>query len=112
MSEKCQKPTPVPHSESAGERWVRVFKGAHRLLRIPGLLDQRFRVPLAPLGSEKIAAVNMKSTGQARDRIGHRMDDVAPEQLGISLAQRFCARRLDLVAVTPRYSTPKDVVHA
>jgi hypothetical protein len=71
LLQECRKPTPEPHSESAGERCVRLFEGAHRLLRIPGLLDQRFRVPLAPLGNEKIATVNMNSTGQARDRIGH-----------------------------------------
>ena len=80
----------------------------HRLLRVVAAFDQRLRIPFAALGAEEVAAVDVERAGEARDRVGDRMDDVLPERYRVALAQRLCPRRLDFASG----SFPEDIVFA
>src|SRR4051812_33844518 len=92
---------------------VGVIERADCLLRVPRLFDQRFRVPIALLGGEKIATVNMNGPGQARNRVQHRMDDVSPEQHRLTLTQGLGPRSLDLPRVCgAAHAPPENVVLA
>src|SRR5437016_5101216 len=91
---------------------VRFLEEAHVLLQIIAPFVQRLGVPFAAADGKKVAAIDMNGAGQPRYRVGHRMDDVAAERLGIALAKRFCPGRLDPATVGTRYPTPEDVVLA
>src|SRR5262245_10672894 len=92
---------------------VRVFEASDGSLVIPGLLEQCFRVPLAPMrGVEKIPAVDVNGARQPVDRIGRRMDDVAPARLGVVHPERFRGGGVQLAVATVRHAAPADVVLA
>src|SRR5262249_22636997 len=60
---------------------------ANVALGIQGPFQQRLRVPFAPVrGIEKIAAVHVNRPGEARNRVGHGVDDVVSEGLSILFA--------------------------
>src|SRR5882724_11471445 len=85
-----------------------LFEPAYGPFDVPGFLDQRFRIPFAaPTGSEEIAAVDVNSTREPRDRIGHRVNDVVPERLGIALTERLGAGGFDPAAWN---APPENVV--
>src|SRR5215467_12306199 len=63
---------------------VRVLEQLQVLRHVVAGFLQAFRVPLAALGGEKVAAIDVDGAGQPADRIGDRMDDVAAERLGIA----------------------------
>lgn len=50
------------------------------------------RIPLAALGSEEVASIDVDGAGQLVDRINDRMDDVGAERLGIADGQRLGSR--------------------
>src|SRR5216683_5805449 len=58
---------------------VRLLEAAHRALSVGGLLQERFRIPLAAGDAEEVAAVDVDRAGQAWNGIGHRVDDLVPE---------------------------------
>src|SRR4029079_18269582 len=59
------------------------------------MLIKRHRVPFATFGGEEITAIDMDGSGQAVDRVDHRMNDVGAKRYGILFAKRSCARRFD-----------------
>src|SRR5260370_3766864 len=72
-------------------RRVRLLEQPHVLRDIVALLAEGFWIPFAALGGEEVAAIDVDGGAQPRDRVGHRMDDVARERLRIPLAQRLRA---------------------
>ena len=99
-------------SLSARKNCICFFKTANRAFRIERSFQQSFRVPLTPVrGIEEITAVHMNCTGQAENRIGYRVNDVASERRRIPLAQRFGAGSLDLSRAAGQ-TAPEDVVLA
>src|SRR5690242_13711337 len=79
---------------------VRLFEPANGALGVEGPLQQCLRIPFAPAWRiEKIAAIHVNGAGQTRNRVGHRMDDVASEGLGALLAERLGAGSFELAAV-------------
>ena len=66
---------------------------------IAGAFEQRARVPLAAVGVEKIATVNVDRSREPLDRIGNRVDDVAPEQGGVGIGERLRPDRFDVLRV-------------
>src|ERR1043166_1145379 len=102
----------VPAPRSVRKSSVRLFKAADRAFGVERSFRQGFRVPLAPVrGIEEITAVDMDGAGQAGNRIGDRMNDVAPERRRVPRAQRRCAGRLDLARAVGQ-AAPEDVVLA
>src|SRR5262245_22934303 len=98
---------------SSGFCGVRVFEASDGPLGIPGLLEQRFRVPFAPVrGIEEIPAVDVNGARQPVDRIGHRMDDVVPERLGVAHRERLRAGGFQLAVAPAGYAAPEDAVVA
>src|SRR5689334_4106325 len=75
-------------------------------------LEEVFGIPVAALHPVEIAAIDMDGCGQAAERVRHRMDHVAPQRLGASLAQRSGTRRLDQSPRFTLYATAKDIVLA
>ena len=63
---------------------VRCLEHAPVQREVIGPLGERFRIPLAALRAVKIAAIDVDCAGQPRQWVGHRMDDVAPERLGVA----------------------------
>ena len=90
---------------------VRFLEAAHDTLGVVAAFRQGFGVPFAPLGREKVAAIDMDRTGQARNRIGHRVNDVVAERFGVADAQERAAGGLD-PAASVRQTAPEDVVLA
>src|SRR5437868_5200076 len=74
--------------------------------------DERLGVPFAARRRKEIAAIHMNRAGQAVERVGDGVDDVAAQRFGLALAQRLRARRLDLAAGISRQPPPPDVVLA
>src|SRR6266851_5754073 len=91
---------------------VRLLEAAHRALSVGGLLQERFRIPLAAGDAEEVAAVDVDRAGQAWNGIGHRVDDLVPEGRGVLLAQRPRAHRFHLASEAARHAAPEDVVLA
>ena len=73
------------------------------------MLKQGHRVPLAPLGAEKVSTVDVDGTGQPIDRVKNRMDNVVTQRFDVPLAQRFGTNRLDLIWRFPN-TPPENVV--
>jgi len=97
---------------SRREEPVGLLETAHGAVRIERTFHQSFRIPFAPpVGLEEIAAVDVERPGQARDGIGHRMNDVVTEHLGVADRQRLGTGSLHLSGNT-RDTAPKDVVFA
>src|SRR5262245_19011605 len=78
-------------SRGAVER-VYLVEQPHDLRHVVAILLQGLRVPFTALGAEEVSPVDVDGAGQTRDRIGHRVDDVATEGFGVFRRQRFRAR--------------------
>src|SRR5262245_17499832 len=63
--------------------FVEILKCPCRIVR---MLGQGLGVPLAARAGEEVAAVDMDRAGQTRDRVGDRVDDLAPQRHRIALA--------------------------
>ena len=73
------------------------------------MLLKRHRVPLASLGGEKIAAIDVYGACKLIDRIDNGMDDVRAQRLSIHRAQSFRAGCLDFVWRS-FHAPPKHIV--
>src|SRR5713226_3143420 len=106
------KLTSHPEGSAARPDRVGLLEAAHRALSVGGLLQERFRIPLAAGDAEEVAAVDVDRAGQAWNGIGHRVDDLVPEGRGVLLAQRPRAHRFHLASGAARHAAPEDVVLA
>src|SRR6516225_6362508 len=78
---------------------IRFLEKSHSFLHVEALFKESFRVPLAPLGSEVVAAVYMDGAGKSAYRIDDRVDDVGAEWFGIPSRERLGAGGFDLSAL-------------
>src|SRR5690348_12230583 len=74
--------------------------------------EQRFRIPFAARRGEEIPTIDVDGARQSRQRVGHGVDDIAPERLDIPFPQRLRAGGLDAAAILSRHAAPEDVVLA
>src|SRR6516162_5360381 len=91
------------------ETSVGFFEHASGSLTVGAMLKQGHRVPLAPLGAEKVSAIDVDGTSQPIDRVKNRMDNIGTQRFSVPLAQCFGTNRLDLVRRLPN-TPPEDVV--
>jgi len=79
MSQMCDERT-----VSLGSvKCVGLFKELHVLRHIVATLLQGLRIPFTALGGEEVPTVDVNGAGQTGNRIGHRMNDVFTEGVGI-----------------------------
>ena len=90
---------------------VRFFEQASRSLAVRQMFFERERIPLAPLGRKKVAAIDVDGAGELVDRVEDRMDDIVTQRLSIGCAKRLSSRRLDLVRRSTN-TPPEDIVLA
>src|SRR5262245_30731823 len=102
---------PSARQASAAQAGIGLFELAHRPRDVVGLFKQCFGIPFAARLVEKIAAVDVDRSRQARDWIGYRVDDVVAERFRVAFAQGLGACRLQLAARASRPS-PEDIVLA
>src|SRR5262249_17024646 len=99
-----------PLSLALRQGGVCLFEPANGAVGIEGSFQQRLRIPLAPVrGIEEITAVHVNRPGEARNRVGHGMDDVVSERFDIPLAKRLGTGRLH-PASAARDPAPEDIV--
>lgn len=83
------------------------------LCRVIRCLSQSLGIPTAAVGDgEEVSVIDMQRQGQLIQRIGDRMDDVAPQDGDIPLAEGPRASGLDFSAVGLRQPAPEDIVLA
>ena len=75
---------------------VRSVEEVHVLLDVVGLFKQRLVIPLAPLGVEEVAAIDVDGAGQPAQGIVDRVDDIGAKRGDILGAERGRARGADL----------------
>src|SRR5215831_20352917 len=97
-------------SAAASVERVRLLETAHRALAVGRLLEQRLRIPFTSRDAEEVAAVDVDGTGEAGNRVDHRMDHLLSERHGLLLRDRAGAGRLDSGADPVRDAPPEDVV--
>src|SRR5712692_5451097 len=69
---------------SAGSvKGVRLFEQLHGLRHIVAALLKGLWIPFAALGSEEVPTIDVNGAGQPVDRIGHRMNDVFTQGVGV-----------------------------
>src|SRR6266481_5322977 len=99
-------------SRPCGVKTVAFLEQLQCPLHIAWLLQQPLRIPLATRRAEEVTTVYVNSAGQAPDRIGHRVDDVAAQRKSVPFAERLGTRSLDSPAGLIRHTPPQDVVFA
>jgi hypothetical protein len=62
---------------------VCLFEQPQVFLHVVPLFEQCFRIPFAAGGGKKIPAIDVDGARKSRQRIGRRVDDVAPERLDL-----------------------------
>ena len=84
---------------------------ANDALGSTALLFERFRVPFAALSGKEVDTMDVKSSGQAWNRVNHLMNDITGQWRSINRSQCLGTHCLDGPVPAPE-PPPEDIVLA